>query len=176
MKDCRRPVYLITAKEKELRKIDSDLLIALDENDVMTFRMCLKQHNVDVNDLYIIPAEEIPDAIMAAQTFLHRALFSNSMDVFQLLLNSRANPRLKDQCGRSVIDKVFQSQRPDKLEIGKKLVDAGIGVREIKASAEYDKSMAKELLHYLKNQKKPRVIARDKFRLRHKKNTGRFRV
>ena len=176
MKDCRRPVYLITAKEKELRKIDSDLLIALDENDTLTFRMCLKQHNINVNDLYIIPAEEIPDATMAAQTFLHRAFFKGSMDVFQFLLNSRANPRLKDQCGRSVIDKVFQSHRPDKLEIGKKLVDAGIGVREIKASAGCDKSMAKELLHYLKNRKKPKLITRGKFQYRNKKNTGRFRV
>ncbi len=176
MKDYRRPVYLVTAKKKELRKIDSDLLIAIDENDVQTFRTCLKLHSIDVNDLYVIPREEKSDAITTTQTFLYRAFVSNSMDVFQMLLNSRANPRLKDQHGYSVIDHVFHSQHPDKLEIGKKLVDAGVGVPELKAVACHDKEMVKELLHYLKSKKKPKVITRGKYHLRHKKNTDRFRI
>ncbi len=186
MKDYRRPFALVSKEipeEEQLSKIryeiqyhlygkiigsytfkaiDSNLLIDIDNNNAIGVANALKKEKIDVNNLYVIPPWEIPEAGEPQfQTFLHRALWRHSADVFKLLLQKGANPRIKGHCGSTVIDDLFDghTKGEDIVKFGKILVDAGVKPEEIKERVEGWKSMKeykpyiRKLIHYAETKK-----------------------
>ena len=137
-----------------LQQIDSDLLIAIDNNDVVSAKRALEKDKIDVNKPYMIPSWEVPEALsIQLQTFLHRALWRNSEDVFKFLLDKGANPRIEGHCHDTVIGNLFDCKEEDFLKFGKMLVDAGMTVSEIQQRAKYrnDKSGILKLIKYATN-------------------------
>ena len=101
----------ISVSDYTFKRIDSDLLIAIDNDDVVLVEKALKKDKIDVNNLYVIPAWEVPEAGKPVfQTFLHRALWERSENVFKFLLDKGANPRIKGHCHDTVISNVFDDQ------------------------------------------------------------------
>ena len=178
-KDHRQPWYLLEKKDEktkpilingtekqiilsktELRKIDSELLIGIDNNDVQSVESAIAKDTIDINKMYMIPYWEVPEASeMQFQTFLHRALYDKSSDVFELLLRKGANPRIEDYRRSTVIDDLFDSDKTkeDVLKYGKMLIDYGVTAEEIKSAAENrskkHKQSAKMLIDYAKTGK-----------------------
>ena len=182
MKDYRRPfAYIPSVNAKKIKKpyeirtktfascleppiseghytfesSDTDLLIAIDNNDVNNVKKALQQDKMDVNALYVIPSWEVPEADKPLfQTFLHRALWEHSADVFEFLLKKGANPRIKGHCHTTVIDDLFNGHTNNEniLRFGKMLVDAGMKSSEIEKRTnswnKKDKSYAQKLIHY----------------------------
>ena len=142
-KDHRQPWYLFEQKDAvsgtELRKVDSDLLIAIDKNDVRSVERAIAKDNIDINKTYMLPVWEVPEAIGPQfETFLHRALYSNSSDVFDLLLKNGANPRIESYLHSTVLDDLFDfdKKKEDVLKYGKMLIDHGVSAEEIMLAAE----------------------------------------
>lgn len=133
---------------------DSNLLIDIDNNNADGVAHALERQKIDVNTLYVIPSWEIPEADRPMlQTFLHRALWEKSEDVFKFLLDKGANPRIAGHCHDTVIDNLFGCKEEDFLKFGKMLVDAGMTVSEIQKRAKYrnDKSGVLKLIKYATN-------------------------
>ena len=144
----------ISVSDYTFKRIDSDLLIDIDENNVKGVEDALKKDNIDVNNLYVIPAWELPEAGKPMfQTFLHRALWCRSENVFKFLLDKGANPRIKGHCDETVIDNVFDKYNNEKnfLKFGIMLVDAGMTADEIKKASKHmkgkNKVIANKLIH-----------------------------
>jgi len=163
-RDHRQPWYLFEQKDAvsgtELRKVDSDLLIAIDKNDVQSVGGSIAKDNIDINKIYKIPSLEVPEADKPQfETFLHRALYLNSSDVFKLLLKNGANPRIENYRHLTVLEDLFDSNMPQEsiLKYGKMLVDAGVTAEEITLAAEKrskkKKQTAKMLIDYAKTGK-----------------------
>ena len=159
MKDYRRPFALVSKEipeEEQLSKIryeiqyhlygkiigsytfkaiDSNLLIDIDNNNAIGVANALKKEKIDINNLYFIPPWEVPKARKPQfQTFLHRALWKHSPDVFKLLLQKGANPRIKGHRNSTVIDDLFDGNTNGEniFKFGKMLVDAGVKPEEFK--------------------------------------------
>ena len=181
-KEYRQPWYLLISKSKHpqevipfksrgnlisfepheydkhyytLQEIDSDLLIAIDNDDVASVKKALEKDKIDINTPYMIPDWEIPDAVPPQlQTFLHRAIWDRSENVFKFLLDNGANPRIKGHCDSTVIDNTFSEYHlkpKEVLKFGMMLVDAGMTTAEIKekgknSTKEYKPVVAK-LIH-----------------------------
>ena len=114
----------------------------------------IEKDKIDVNKPYMIPSWEVPEALsIQLQTFLHRALWRNSEDVFKFLLDKGANPRIEGHCHDTVIGNLFDCKEEDFLKFGKMLVDAGMTVSEIQQRAKYrnDKSGVLKLIKYATN-------------------------
>ena len=145
------------------QQIDSDLLIAIDQNDVSAVEAALKKDKIDVNNQYMIPFWEVPDAGgPQLQTFLHRALWEKSADVFNLLLEKGADPRIEGHCGETVVSALFGRRYPvtDKEidRFGKMLVDAGVAVEEIERVFFRDKEcqrVARDVIAYARLKARP---------------------
>ena len=177
MRDYRRPFALVSKEIPEegqqfkiqysaygkvvgsyvFKNSDSNLLIDIDSDNVNGVAHALEKENIGVNDLYVIPSWEIPDAgEPMLETFLHRALWKRRANVFQLLLQKGANPRIKGHCHSTVIDDLFDGHTSGEnvLKFGKMLVDAGVKPEEIKKRVEGRKSMKeykpyiRKLIHY----------------------------
>ena len=139
---------------------DSNLLIDIDNDNAVGVADTLEKEKIDVNDLYVIPSWEVPEAGEPQfQTFLHRALWQNSADVFKLLLQKGANPKIKGHCNSTVIDDLFYSHTAeDILKFGKMLVDTGVK-EEIKKRAKALEKIKKykpyvqKLIHYANTKK-----------------------
>lgn len=156
-----------------LQQIDSDLLIAIDNDDVVSVERALKKDKIDVNTPYMIPPWEVPDSYPPQlQTFLHRALWERSENVFKFLLDKGANPRIKGHCHDTVISNLFDCKEEDFLKFGKMLVDAGMTVKEIQQKAKYrnDKSGVLKLIKYATTQRKPKLIQKKKAVVRSTRN------
>jgi len=161
------------------KRIDSDLLIAIDNDDVKSVEKALKKDKIDVNNLYVIPDWEVPEAEKPVfQTFLHRALWERSDNVFKFLLDKGANPRIEGHCQDTVINNLFADgyKEEDFLKLGEMLVDAGMTIEEIQQEAEYndDKSAVEKLMKYATEKRKPQLISKKKCAVRASKN-GRVR-
>ena len=164
-RDHRQPWNLLEQEdaitEIKLRKVDSDLLVAIDKNDVQSLESAIVKDNVDINKRYMIPSWEIPEAIGPQfETFLHRALYFNSSDIFELLLKNEANPRIQNYRHLTVLEDLFVSDKTkeDIFRYGKMLIDVGITAEEIKSAAERkqskkNKQSAKMLIDYAKTGK-----------------------
>ena len=164
----------ISVSDYTFKRIDSDLLIAVDNDDVISVEKALEKDKIDVNNLYVIPAWEVPEAGKPMfQTFLHRALWERSENVFKFLLDKGANPRIKGHCHDTVISNVFDNRRKEEdfLKFGKMLVDAGMTMEEIRRETKYkdDKSAVKKLIKYA-TKKRPRLISKRKSVVRTPKN------
>ena len=156
-----------------LQQIDSDLLIAIDNDDVVSVERTLKKDKIDVNTPYMIPPWEVPDSYPPQlQTFLHRALWEHSENVFKFLLDKGANPRIKGHCHDTVISNLFDCKEADFLKFGKMLVDAGMTMKEIRQKAKYrnDKSAVSKLMKYAEVKRKPQLISKRKSVVRTPKN------
>ena len=158
-----------------LQQIDSDLLIAIDNDDVVSVERALKKDKIDVNTPYMIPSWEVPDSYTPQlQTFLHRALWEHSENVFKFLLDNGANPRIQGHCDDTVISNVFDNQykKEDFLKFGKMLVDAGMTIKEIQQEAEYkdDKSAVSKLMKYATEKRKPQLISKKRTVIRTARN------
>ena len=159
--------------------IDSDLLIAIDNDDVASVEKALEKDKIDVNNLYVIPDWEVPEAGEPMfQTFLHRALWERSDAVFKFLLDNGANPRIKGHCDDTVINNIFANgyEEEDFLKLGKMLVDAGMTTREIQREAKYkeDKSAVLKLIKYATAKRKNPLTSKKKSGVRAARN-GRVR-
>ncbi|MDY6408025.1 MAG: hypothetical protein SPL08_04940 [Pseudomonadota bacterium] len=157
-----------------LQQIDSDLLIAIDNDDVVSVERALKKDKIDVNTPYMIPSWEVPDGYTPQlQTFLHRALWEHSENVFKFLLDNGANPRIQGHCDDTVISNVFDDRRKEEdfLKFGKMLVDAGMDIKTIQQEAKYknDQSAVKKLIKYA-TQKRPQLISKRKSAIRTPRN------
>ena len=158
-----------------LQQIDSDLLIAIDNDDVVSVERALKKDKIDVNTPYMIPSWEVPDGYTPQlQTFLHRALWEHSENVFKFLLDKGANPRIKGHCHDTVISNVFDNRRKEEdfLKFGKMLVDAGITIEEIRRETKYkdDKSAVSKLMKYAEAKRKPQSISKKRTVIRTARN------
>ena len=167
---------LISVSDYTFKRIDSDLLIAVDNDDVVSVEKALEKDKIDVNNLYVIPAWEVPEAGKPVfQTFLHRALWERSENVFKFLLDKGANPRIKGHCHDTVISNVFDNCRKEEdfLKFGKMLVDAGMTIKEIQREAKYkdDKSAVEKLMKYATDKRKPQLISKKRATVRDTKNT-----
>ena len=114
-----------------------NLLIDIDNDNVAGVEHALTTQKIDVNRLYAIPNWEVPEAIEPQyETFLHRALWHKSADVFKFLLQNGADPRIEDHCNRTVIQNLFGGEVPRKdiLMYGKMLVDTGVKAGEIRSA------------------------------------------
>ena len=165
----------ISVSDYTFKRIDSDLLIAIDNDDVVLVEKALKKDKIDVNNLYVIPAWEVPEAGKPVfQTFLHRALWERSENVFKFLLDKGANPRIKGHCHDTVISKVFDNYRKEEdfLKFGKMLVDAGMTIKEIQQEAKYkdDKSAVSKLMKYAEVKRKPQLISKKRTVIRTARN------
>ena len=165
----------ISVSDYTFKRIDSDLLIAVDNDDVVSVEKALEKDKIDVNNLYVIPAWEVPEAGEPMfQTFLHRALWERSENVFKFLLDKGANPRIKGHCHDTVIGNLFDDQykKEDFLKFGKMLVDAGMTIKEIQREAKYkdDKSAVEKLMKYATDKRKPQLISKRKSVVRTPKN------
>ena len=157
----------ISVSDYTFKRIDSDLLIAIDNDDVASVEKALKKDKIDVNNLYVIPDWEVPEAGEPMfQTFLHRTFWERSENVFKFLLDNGANPRIKGHCHDTVIDNLFDDccKKEDFLKFGKMLVDAGMTTQEIQREAEYkdDKSAVLKLIKYATAKRKPQLISKRK--------------
>jgi len=157
----------ISVSKHTFKRIDSDLLIAIDNDDVGTVQTDLEKDKINVNNLYVIPTWEVPEAGKPMfQTFLHRALWERSENVFKFLLEKGANPRIKGHCHETVIESLFDDRYSGEyfFKFGCMLVDAGMTVQEIKENSEYkdDKEAVLKLIKYAKDKKKPRLISKQK--------------
>ena len=158
-----------------LQQIDSDLLIAIDNDDVVSVERTLKKDKIDVNTPYMIPSWEVSDGYTPQlQTFLHRALWEHSENVFKFLLDKGANPRIKGHCHDTVISNVFDNRRKEEdfLKFGKMLVDAGMTMEEIRRETKYkdDKSAVKKLMKYAEVKRKPQLISKKRTVIRTARN------
>ena len=122
----------------------------------------------------MIPSWEVPDGYTPQlQTFLHRALWEHSENVFKFLLDNGANPRIQGHCDDTVISNVFDNRRKEEdfLKFGKMLVDAGITIEEIRRETKYkdDKSAVKKLIKYA-TKKRPQLISKRKSVIRTARN------
>ena len=165
----------ISVSDYTFKRIDSDLLIAIDNDDVVLVEKALKKDKIDVNNLYVIPAWEVPEAGKPVfQTFLHRALWERSENVFKFLLDKGANPRIKGHCHDTVISNLFDDQykKEDFLKFGKMLVDAGMTIKEIQREAKYkdDKSAVSKLMKYAEVKRKPQLISKKRTVIRTARN------
>ena len=165
----------ISVSDYTFKRIDSDLLIAIDNDDVSSVKKALEKDKIDVNNLYVIPAWEVPEAGKPVfQTFLHRALWERSENVFKFLLDKGANPRIKGHCHDTVISNLFDDQykKEDFLKFGKMLVDAGMTMKEIRREAEYkdDKSAVSKLMKYAIEKRKPQFISKKRTVIRTARN------
>lgn len=162
----------ISVSDYTFKRIDSDLLIAIDNDNIASVKKALEKDKIDVNNLYVIPAWEVPEAGKPVfQTFLHRALWERSENVFKFLLDNGANPRIQGHCHDTVISNLFDCKEEDFLKFGKMLVDAGMTIKEIQKEAEYkdDKSAVKKLIKYA-TKKRPQLISKRKSVVRTPKN------
>ena len=144
-----------------LQKIDSDLLVAIDNNDVLAVQNAFKKDNIDVNRLYLIPSWEVPDAGRPLfQTFLHRSMTAHSVDVFGFLLENGANPKIKGHCNDTVIENLFDGYTSEGCieAFGKMLIDAGVRADEIKKTSRLwncrVKETALDLIRYAREKQK----------------------
>ena len=165
----------ISVSDYTFKRIDSDLLIAVDNDDVASVEKALEKDKIDVNNLYVIPAWEVPEAGKPVfQTFLHRALWERSENVFKFLLDKGANPRIKGHCHDTVISNLFDDQykKEDFLKFGKMLVDAGMTLKEIQQEAKYkdDKSAVSKLIKYATEKRKPQLISKKRTVIRTARN------
>jgi hypothetical protein len=165
----------ISVSDYTFKRIDSDLLIAIDNDNVASVKKALEKDKIDVNNLYVIPAWEVPEAGKPVfQTFLHRALWERSENVFKFLLDKGANPRIKGHCHDTVISNLFDNQykKEDFLKFGKMLVDAGMTVKEIQQRAKYkdDKSAVSKLMKYATEKRKPQLISKKRTVIRTARN------
>ena len=147
------------------KRSDSNLLIDIDENNVVGVEKALKQDGINVNTPYVIPAWEVPEAGQPMfETFLHRALWAHSADVFAFLLSQGANPRIKGHCHKTVIENLFDGLVPEKdiVSYGKLLVDAGVQATEIKKASKdrgkHCKTCAKQLVRYANDKKAKSIL------------------
>ena len=180
MRDYRKPFGLVSKKIPKnkqftinysvydtptgsytFKSCNSDLLIDIDNDNAEGVAYALKREKIDVNTLYVIPSWEVPEAGEPQfQTFLHRALWERSENVFKLLLQKGANPRIDGHCGSTVIDDLFGHSAEDILKFGKMLVDAGMTTKEIEKRVDEQELSAKEkpyiqkLIYYAKTRKK----------------------
>ncbi len=165
----------ISVSDYTFKRIDSDLLIAIDNDNVASVKKALEKDKIDVNNLYVIPAWEVPEAGEPVfQTFLHRALWEHSENVFKFLLDKGANPRIKGHCHDTVISKVFDNCRKEEdfLKFGKMLVDAGMTIKEIQREAKYkdDKSAVEKLMKYATDKRESKLIQKKKAVVRSTRN------
>jgi 5,10-methylene-tetrahydrofolate dehydrogenase/methenyl tetrahydrofolate cyclohydrolase len=165
----------ISVSDYTFKRIDSDLLIAIDNDNVSSVKKALEKDKIDVNNLYVIPVWEVPEAGKPVfQTFLHRALWERSENVFKFLLDKGANPRIKGHCHDTVISNVFDDQykKEDFLKFGKMLVDAGMTIKEIQQEAKYkdDKSAVSKLMKYATTKRESKLIQKKKAVVRSTRN------
>lgn len=165
----------ISVSDYTFKRIDSDLLIAIDNDDVASVEKALEKDKIDINNLYVIPDWEVPEAGEPMfQTFLHRALWERSENVFKFLLDKGANPRIEGHCHDTVISNLFDDRykEEDFLKFGKMLVDAGMTIKEIQREVEYkdDKSAVEKIMKYATDKRKPQLISKKKFAVRTAKN------
>ena len=147
------------------QKVNSNLLIAIDDDDVPSVERALIKDRINVNSLYMIPSWEVPDSAgPQLQTFLHRALWEKSANVFEFLLQKGANPRIKGHCHDTVIDDLFNyTSGEDTLKFGKMLIDAGVKGDEIQGFSRWKeyKSNVDKLIRYA-NSKKKKIVRQRK--------------
>ena len=148
----------ISEADYVFKRSQTTLLIDIDDNNVSGVEKALKQDNINVNTLYVIPDWEVPEAGRPMfETFLHRALWARSADVFGFLLQNGASPRIKGHCHKTVIENLFDGQVPEKeiVRYGEMLIDAGVKTTEIKrASKDRNKNAyVKTLISYAKRKK-----------------------
>ena len=157
----------MSVSDYTFKRIDSDLLIAIDNDNVASVKKALEKDKIDVNNLYVIPDWEVPEAGEPMfQTFLHRALWERSENVFKFLLDKGADPRIKGHCHDTVINNLFDDRckEEDFLKFGKMLVDAGMTIKEIQNESRYkdDKSAVLKLVKYAMAKRKPQLISKKK--------------
>ena len=118
--------------------LDPALLMAIDNDDVIGTENALKKDNIKVNNLYALPSYDVPEAASPQlDTFLNRALWAQSENVFEFLLSKGANPGIKAHCNTSVLEKLFNipATIKDTARYGRLLMNSGVSTQEIKSVA-----------------------------------------
>lgn len=157
------------------QEIDSDLLIAIDKNDVPSVKTALMQDKIDVNNLYMMPFYELDETVTPClSTFLQRALWKRSDKVFDFLLHNGANPKIRTAGNSNTLHDLFTYlTKEDILKFGKMLIDTGVTPEEInRASFGDEQSCVQELVNYANS--KPKLVQKQKNK-RVLKNLGRIK-
>ena len=128
----------INDKKNSFKLVNADLLIAIDDDNVKNLAAELKRTKLNPNQLYVIPHWEIPEAYPwpgeYIESFLNRAVETNSTRTFCWLLAHGANPRSTNYLGKSVLEQVFEKSEISNLEkaqMGYRLIDAGLNTRDL---------------------------------------------
>ena len=152
------------------RVIDTDILMAIDQNDPILFQKELEQSHLPIDQKFAIPQAE-SDGETQLQTFLHRSLQKQARTVFRYLLENGANPTIKDANGRTVLDALINDTRIPAIiryRFGKDLAEAAMTEEEIKAyrdthqTSRVAKKFCDDLLSHLQNKRTYQKIASQK--------------
>lgn len=192
MSDYLRPFWILTSKDdpkavevppfyvknsrgvevecKYLRECDSDLLEAIDQDNVQGVQEDLQKDHLSADLLYVIPRWELPEAEnYQTEPLLHRALWSKLTHVFESLLKAGANPRRLGYLGRDTIERTFERYHLNNdamLCFGKMLIEAGVTGTEIKKAINDPalKIVRKALLYYAKEHEQRHRVSLQKLR------------